>query len=85
MAHADIIKGGPPAHSNIIRQWSELAYWFPSVTNAAGQQSVRSVPSIGFTDYDPPSASLTNTHSYLKLQPYPSVFPAWKQIKGFMQ
>jgi hypothetical protein len=68
-------------HANIIRQWAELAYWFPATANAVGQHSVGSMASYDFTPYDPISVPKA-THSFLKLAPYPSVWPAWQQVNG---
>jgi hypothetical protein len=64
-----------------------LAYWFPSLSDATGSQSVSSVSSVDFTDWDPgvevfPQIRPLTTHSYLKLLPYSDILPAWQQIKG---
>jgi len=77
-------------HSNIIRQWAELAYWFPSRSDAAGTRALTLLPrssNIDFTGYAPPPSNLpvnqiweSGPHSYLRVSPYPSVFPAWQQI-----
>jgi hypothetical protein len=72
-------------HSNILRQWGELAYWFPSVSNATGNQSLSTLTSIDFGPYDPFSIIPPNTHSYLRLQPYYAVYPAWQAVHGAMK
>lgn len=85
-------------HSNIIRQWAELAFWFPSRSDAAGVRPLGGVQSFNFTQYAPPLPTgcgpipfssgcgllvfSAPTHSYLKVSPYPSVYPAWQQIAG---
>ncbi len=88
-------------HSNIIRQWAELAYWFPSRSGAAGSGPLTSMQSLDFTSYAPPippgcgafplSAICAGlgytdpTHSYLELSPYPMVFKAWQQVSSALQ
>ncbi len=72
-------------HSNILRQWGELAYWFPSVSNATGQQSLSTIPSLDFGSYAPFSLIPSSTHSYMRLQPYYAVYPAWQKVHGAMK
>jgi hypothetical protein len=74
-------------HSNILRQWGELAYWFPAVSYAVGSQSVGTLTPMNLTSpYDPPNiTSPSSTHSYLRLQPYYSVYGAWQSIHGAMK
>jgi hypothetical protein len=66
-------------HSNIIRQWAELSYWFPSRSTAAGQGSLAGMANINFGPYAP-ALGLEATHSFLKVGPYSKVFPAWQDI-----
>jgi hypothetical protein len=84
---------GACQHSNIIRQWAELSYWFPSRSEAAGLRPLRGIQSIDFSMYAPPPSSTNfgllafsaGTHSYLKKSPYPNVFPAWQQIRSVLK
>jgi hypothetical protein len=74
-------------HSNILRQWSELAYWFPAVENAAGSQNVAGAVTLNpldLTTYAPSSLGVLQSHSYLTLQPYFSVYGAWQEIHNAM-
>jgi len=83
----------PCAHSNITRQWAELAYWFPSISYAEGAgglaynggttaPATQTVTSVDFSAYSPLASGLgAATHSYLSMQPYSVVFSAWTQIR----
>jgi hypothetical protein len=79
-------------HSNIIRQWAELSFWFPSRSAATGNGPIAGTTSLNFTGYAPPPPSSgaalefsSGTHSYLQLSPFPAVFPAWQQVQGALQ
>lgn len=82
-------------HSNIIRQWAELAYWFPFRTHAVGSSALSVLPSssnLDFTSYAPTPPSTTaqqivasGPHSYLTESPYPVVFQAWKSVTGVLK
>lgn len=82
-------------HSNIIREWAELAFWFPFRSHAVGTYPLGVLPSgnnLSLTSYAPPPAGNvvpaiwdTPAHSYLKDSPYPSVFPAWQQIAAALK
>jgi len=72
-------------HANIVRQWAELAYWFPSLSDAAGTHAINPVTSIDFTPYDPSLAKPATTHSYLKISPYSDVYPAWQLVKAALK
>ena len=74
------------SHSNAIRQWAELAYWFRAISNPIGYQSLSTVTNINFSGSDPSSSNLnSNTHSYLKVLPYPQVASPWSLIKGALK
>jgi hypothetical protein len=47
-------------HSNLIRQWAELAYWFPSRSGPAGATSLQAygITSEDFSAYAPPPTSV---------------------------
>jgi len=88
---------GTCAHANITRQFAELSYWFPSISNAEGAGGLpynhdnpppppvtNTVTTFDFSPYSPKSGTAppsTQTHSYMGEQPYSIVSPAWKQIK----
>ncbi len=76
-------------HSNIIRQWAELAYWFPATASAVGNHVASSMTNYDFTQFDSLSLNLLKdfgpTHSYLKVAPYPSVWGAWQQVNGALK
>ncbi|MBN1571323.1 MAG: hypothetical protein JXA73_26040 [Acidobacteria bacterium] len=67
-------------HSNIIRQWAELAYWFRPLSVAAGTKSIADIQNIEFTGFGESSSNPTPSHSYLKIRPFSVVFDAWSQI-----
>lgn len=73
-------------HSNVIRQWAELAYWFRAISNPIGYQSLNTVTNINFSASDPSTTiPSSNTHSYLKVLPYPQVASPWQSIKGALK
>ena len=85
---------GTCAHANIVRQWAELAYWFPFRTHAVGAGALMGVPvtNIDLTLYAPPPQGnvfqqLGNTpaHSYLEDSKYSLEFTAWQQIASSLQ
>ncbi|HVI06841.1 MAG TPA: Ig-like domain-containing protein [Candidatus Binatia bacterium] len=47
-------------HSNLIRQWAELSFWFPSRSGAAGANdlSAYGITSLNFTQYAPTTPSI---------------------------
>lgn len=76
-------------HQNLIRQWEEVSFWFPTRSLAAGNQGGLSsgIIDVDFTSYDSGFGitDLTPTHSYMKLKPYWQVFQAWKTAAGQLQ
>jgi len=80
-------------HSNIVRQWAELAYWFPARSHALGSNAFSLLPALSnvdFTPYSPPSAALftitnTSTHSYLATNPYSTEYQAWKTLAALLK
>jgi hypothetical protein len=85
LTSSEILVWGTCQHSNILWQWGELAYWFPSVSNATEQQSLSTLTSIDFDPYDPFSLISPNAHLYMRLQPYYIVYPAWQAVHGAVQ
>ena len=86
-------------HSNLVRQWAELSFWFPARGEAAGAGPLSGMNSLNFSAYAPPAPSNCyvpfssgcalffshGTHSYLMESPYSSVSPAWQQIQGVLK
>ena len=75
-------------HSNLIRQWGELAYWFPSLSHAAGTRdlSALGIVSQSFAAVAPAAPGLTDlsnittSHTYLYDMPYSHVYSAFQTL-----
>jgi hypothetical protein len=66
-------------HMNVIRQWAELAYWFPAVsaaTGTAGQLKLRNTDFSRFGDFISP----IDGHSYLRTRPFAEVWEAYAAV-----
>jgi len=70
-------------HMNIIRQWSELASWFPAVSNASGAGVVPGTANYSF-DYAATGANPLDSHSYLMKRPLSITWCAFKSITSEM-
>ena len=81
-----LFDGQSAASANTMRQWAELAHWFPSLSGPAG------LPLSGLASLtDPGNANATGQddfsaysnlvgHSYLLEQPYAAVFTAYGKL-----
>jgi hypothetical protein len=71
-----------------VRQWAELAEWFPSTSKAVGvteNTQASGIMNINFTKYGQKTTFTLNrivtiTHSYLRMKPIWSVFTAFQAI-----
>lgn len=81
------------SHSNIIRQWAELAYWFKSLSGPIGSRhfpnfSMQS-KNCNFTQFAPPPLvpdldADARTHGYMHSQPFSKVALPWTHVQKFM-
>jgi hypothetical protein len=72
-------------HSNVVRQWAELAFWFPSLSQAAGTVDLASagIDSVSFAAFGTvpgPSLIGAQSHSYMTDRPLELVWPAFRQL-----
>jgi transglutaminase-like putative cysteine protease len=72
--------GGVSSHANLIRQWAELSYWFPSLTEAAGAGAQPHLDNIDLSFYGN-FVDLTMSHSFMRMRPYDEVWSGWHTIK----
>lgn len=88
-------------HANVIRQWAELTYWYPALSGAAGSRLlyVNGVTNIDLSLYGPPADGIvttaintllqgmpeTQSHSYLVMRPFASVYGAYQQIRQSLE
>ena len=72
------------ASASLTRQWAELAFWFPSLSEAAGLAPVsdpsmaQQIESLDFSEYSSPG--LETSHSPLTIQPFHRVYEGWQRI-----
>jgi hypothetical protein len=77
----------------LIRQWAELAEWFPSTSKAVGitEALPPKIKSLNFTEYGLFTGARTGrdvfipqiiTHSYMTMKPLWQVFPAFKAVSA---
>jgi hypothetical protein len=77
-------------HSNIVRQWTELAYWFPALMPATGNgcldgSTVCPDPSnVDLTPFDDGS-DLGESHSYMLERRLSDVWLAFKMVRDKLQ
>ena len=81
-------------HSNITRQWAELALWFPSLSAAAGTQALHlnGVQDEDFSSYggddsgfDPLAALHVLSHGYMIDKPFYEVWGAHVRFKELLK
>jgi hypothetical protein len=74
------------AHANVVRQWAELAHWFPSMTLPAGygvlSSDVDTIQNIDFTPFGGPGgpANTLISHSYMTGKDFFEVWGAYVAI-----
>jgi hypothetical protein len=77
------------SHSNLIRQWAELAHWFPSLSGPLGAGSFPNFPAgsgsqnCKFTGFVT-KAGPTDSHSFMGSMPLSTVWQPWQYTKDFM-
>lgn len=90
---------GSCGHSNLIRQWAELAYWFPSLSFAAGNRDLTGLgitsqnlggnngaPSVlDFANFASDSQAFEDSHDYTYTVPFSHVYPAFQILVGDLQ
>jgi hypothetical protein len=70
-------------HANIHRQWAELAYWFPSVSGAAGATEIpglRNEDMFAFGGSDGVAS-----HTYMTGKPFSDVWGAYERYRAFLR
>ncbi|HEX4965048.1 MAG TPA: Ig-like domain-containing protein [Thermoanaerobaculia bacterium] len=72
------------SHSNILRQWAELAYWFPSVSKPVGSLAIDSLTNLNFSSYAP-NIAIVPSHSYMGFTDYTKVYGAWVEVRKALQ
>jgi len=73
-----------PASANALRQWGELAFWFPALSLATGAKEVQ-VPApawqnLNFTSYAD-NSGIDTSHSFLIARPYHAVWKAFDELR----
>lgn len=83
----DAIFGDGLTHSNIVRQWAELAYWFSPLSGPVGSGPVPQIESSGGINCNLTSFGGTadESHSYLTIRTYPQVFEGWKKVSAYLR
>jgi len=85
---AGVWDDGYVSHANVIRQWAELAYWFPSMSLPVGMQElkVEGVTNEPFDVYGQSTSSIYDgdSHSYLNNKTFSKVWPAFDKLKALM-
>ena len=76
-------------HSNITRQWAELAFWFPSLSQAAGTAdlSASGIESLSFADIGGlPNESVLGglSHSYMTDKPLHEVWAGHRRLRAIL-
>jgi len=76
------------AHSDLVRQWRELAYWFPPLSRAAGHQAVPALENRGLTSLVqdlPVSLDRTTTHSFATHFPLAQVWDVHRVFRDLLR
>jgi hypothetical protein len=66
-------------HSNMTRQWAELAHWFPPLSLAAGQAFHANLRNWDFSPWGGVSPALS--HGYMTGRPLPDVWGAYEALQ----
>ncbi|MGD2115711.1 MAG: hypothetical protein PVG07_11695, partial [Acidobacteriota bacterium] len=64
--------------AELTRGWAELAYWFPSLSEAAGTTQIQGVQSIDLSDVG--QAGLLESHSFLVAKEFVEVWSGFEEI-----
>jgi hypothetical protein len=86
----NLVFGDQPANSsNIIRQWAELAHWFPSVSRATGQGTLPTIANIDFSSFAPDVSkqpkSILESHSYMTILPLNQVWCGFQKYRDIFK
>jgi hypothetical protein len=70
------------SHSDVIRQWAELAHWFPATAGPAGAQRLERLDdrNIDFSDMGD-STNPDVSHSFIRYVPLPAVWHVFETFK----
>lgn len=76
--------------SNIVRQWQELAHWFPAISRPIGIGASdvfnsNNNQNKNFTSFGTTPSETEYTHSYLRMGRFYKVWPAFDQMKEVMK
>jgi len=76
-------------HSNVTRQWAELAFWFPALSKAAGNKQLLApgIQDEDFGRYVSPAGRLdlggVDTHGYMIARPLSEVWGGYRRVRVF--
>jgi hypothetical protein len=69
-------------HANVIRQWAELAHWFPSVSGPAGSRPVGGLANEDMRSYGGDGGF--SSHTYMGAAPFSTVWGAYAAYRAFL-
>jgi hypothetical protein len=85
-SNEEIVFGGG-SHSNVLRQWAELAHWFPALSGPMGLKNFPNLPAQSGSrncNFSGSNQGLSESHGYMQASPYSTVWSKWKNIKEFL-
>jgi hypothetical protein len=81
-------------HANVTRQWAELAFWFPALSEAAGTRPL-GMPGVHDEDFgeygrddsafDPTAAAQVLSHGYMVGRSFPDVWGGYVRLRDVMK
>jgi hypothetical protein len=84
-ADQEYLWGFNGSHANITRQWAELAYWFGSLSYAAGNEFITGISgNSNFGTQCAGGAGVATSHTYMSDLPYPNVWSCYAQYKQIL-
>jgi hypothetical protein len=74
------------SHNSLVRQWAELAYWFPATSAPAGVRRIESLVGGGIdrnipVDESGSDADSGTSHSFIRVRPFPDVWAAFEDFR----
>jgi hypothetical protein len=86
LADQEYLWGNVGDHSHLVRQWAELAHWFPAASAPVGVQPLRSFI-INGTDRNIPldhvgGSKSRISHSFVQMKTLPEVWPAFERFRS---
>jgi hypothetical protein len=71
------------SHAHQIRQWAELAHWFPALANATGRQLQPGMENRNVTSYG--GGEAVESHTFMTSAPFPSVWGAFEVYRDLFK